>query len=81
VLHTTPTSVLLMRGKSSKARAENCKLAQLLETVFFFSFCYCFGATRFLFCVQLREGCKLKENDLTVVVAVVNTLLTLRYKY
>jgi len=34
-----------------------------------------------LFCVQLSEGCKLKENDLTVVVAVVNTLLTLRYKY
>lgn len=29
------TSVLLMRGKSSKARAEKCKLAQLLEAMFF----------------------------------------------
>lgn len=55
------TSVLLMRGKTSKARTENCKLAQLLEAVFFFPFCYCFGATRFLFCVQLCEGCEFRR--------------------
>lgn len=68
------TTVLLMCGKSSKARSENCKLAQLLEAVFFFSFCYCFGATRFLFCVQWCDDCKVKGNGLTVVVAAVNTL-------
>ena len=76
--HSSRT-LLLMFGKSSKS-AENCKLAQLLEAVFFsFPCCYC--ATKCLFCVQLHEGCKVKEPDFTVVVVAVNRVLTVGYKY